>query len=362
MHVKIENGGNVEHGIQLIQTPIPLEKGAKYKASFKAKAESDRNIKVKIGGDASRAWSDYANEPPIFLTTDWKDYDFEFIMPEDKDLKARFEFNMGLNDSDVWLGDVRLEKIDDAPITDPFDEKRPALPGGNYIYNGTFDQGTDRMGFWEFKTDGTADAIKYIGSAINERIFETHITSGGDHAESIQLVQPGIGLNQGSSYQLTFDASADEARSIEVSLISVDDKVISSQTVDLNKEMSKHSLDFVIDTDSSVELQFNLGGNDESVYIDNVFLERMLESDGIKDNLIKNGIFDSLQHWTTEFNHAQAEFKEDENGHFNVNITDPGDDTWTIQLYQKVDKLEKDATYELSFRAMSTIDRTVSLN
>src|SRR5690625_121540 len=56
MHLKITSGGNVEHGIQLFQTPIPLEKNAKYKASFKAKAESDRNIKVKIGGDASRTW------------------------------------------------------------------------------------------------------------------------------------------------------------------------------------------------------------------------------------------------------------------------------------------------------------------
>src|SRR5699024_1601823 len=44
MHVRIKNGGTVDHGVQLIQDPIPLEKGAKYKASFSAKADSERDI------------------------------------------------------------------------------------------------------------------------------------------------------------------------------------------------------------------------------------------------------------------------------------------------------------------------------
>src|SRR5699024_1466064 len=84
---------SVDHGVQLIQTPIPLEKGAKYRASFSAKAENERDIKVKIGGDGDREWMDYADEAPITLSTEWEDYEFEFTMPEDTDLKARYEFN-----------------------------------------------------------------------------------------------------------------------------------------------------------------------------------------------------------------------------------------------------------------------------
>src|SRR5699024_7079286 len=116
MHVRIKNGGTVEHGVQLIQDPIPLEKGANYKASFIAKADRERDNKVKIGCDASRSWADYADKSPITLAADWEDYEFEFTMPEDTDLKARYEFNMGLNDADVWLSDVRLDMIEEAPI------------------------------------------------------------------------------------------------------------------------------------------------------------------------------------------------------------------------------------------------------
>src|SRR5699024_403710 len=125
----------------------------------------------------------------------------------------------------------------------------------------------------------------------------------------------------------------------------------------------EYLIDFDVDvaTDNDVELRFNMGGSKDNVYIDNVILERVLQSDGIEDNLIQNGIFDSLKHWTTELNHAQAKFKVDEDGHFNVNITDVGDDTWTIQLYQEGVNIEKDATYELSFKAKSTIDRPILL-
>lgn len=364
MHIQIANGGTVDYGVQLIQDPIPLEQGAKYKASFNAKAESERDIKVKLGGGDSRGYSEYSNEPAITLSTDWEPYEFEFIMPERTDLKARYEFNMGLSDADVWLSDVRLEMVEKVPsVTDPSLEPRPPLAGGNFIYNGTFDQGAARMAFWEFKTDSSADADKYIGSAVNERRFDALINNGGDHAQSIQLVQPEINVEQGNSYQLTFDASADAARSMQISLVSANGNVVSDQTVDIDTETKDHTIHFDVDvvTDNNVELQFNMGGSNENVYIDNVVLTRVLESDGVEGNLILNGIFDSLAHWTTEFNHSQAVFGVDENGHFKVNITDVGYDTWAIQLYQSGVYLEQGEDYELSLDARSTIDRPVLL-
>jgi len=54
MHVQIENGGTTDYGVQLLQAPIHLEKGAKYKASFDMKAENPRQVKLKIGGDGDR--------------------------------------------------------------------------------------------------------------------------------------------------------------------------------------------------------------------------------------------------------------------------------------------------------------------
>lgn len=362
LHVGIHSGGTVDYGVQLIQDPIPLEKGATYRASFKAKAETERNMIVKLGGGASRGYSDYSKQKPITLSTQWKDYQFEFLMPERTDLSARYEFNMGLEDSDIWLSDIKLEKIADAPTdTDPVFEPRSPLPTGNYIYNGTFDQGKGRMGFWEFRTDSSADADKYIGSKVLERRFDAHINNGGDKPESIQLVQTEINLEKDNSYQLVFDASADAPRNINVTLVTSNGDLITDQIVKINEETKQYEIyfDVEVETGNNVELQFNLGGSNENVYLDNVELTRVLEWDGIENNLIKNGIFDSLAHWSTEFNHSEAKFSVDENGHFKVNITDVGYDTWAIQLYQLGVNLEQGETYQVSFDAKSTIERPI---
>jgi len=103
-------------------------------------------------------------------------------MKDDTDVKARFEFNMGLDDNDVWIDNVKLIKTEDAPVIDPSEIARPPLLSGNYIYNGTFDQGPNRMGFWNFVVDSTA--------------FETRIEKGGTSRGAIRLVQPGINIEK----------------------------------------------------------------------------------------------------------------------------------------------------------------------
>ena len=360
LHLGITSGGNVEHGVQLLQSPVRLEEGATYKASFNARAESERTMKVKIGGGGDRGWADYANIAPVTLTEELESYEYEFVMPESTDTHARFEFNMGLNNSDIWLSEVRLEKIaDGGPITEPEEQPRPALPTGNYVYNGTFDQGNDRFAFWEFRTDESADADWFIGSSVNERILETRISDGGNQADSIQLIQPKVNLTQGNSYQLAFEANAETPRDIQVDLVALNGEVIATETVAINQETKVYTVEFDVDieTNNDVELQFNLGGNDTNVNLDNVFLSRVLASDGIGNNLIRNGIFDSLAYWNTENNHSVAEFRADEG--FHVNIADPGDATWAIQLFQNEVPLKKGETYEVSFNAKSTIPRPI---
>jgi len=359
MDVKIESGGNVEHGVQLLQAPIHLIKGAKYKASFRAKAENERPVKVKIGADGDRSWKDYAGQDPFTLTTSWEDYSFEFTMNDETDVKARYEFNMGLNDGDISLDDVRLEKIEDAPPVDPSKIVRDPLPTGNYIYNGTFDQGTERMGFWEFRTDESADATRYIGSAVNERRFEARITNGGNNKNSVQLAQNGFSLENGKPYQLTFEASAEAERDIQVAITNSKSEVIHEEIVNLTPETKEYTLDFTNDaeTDNQSELQFNIGGNSNDVYIDNVFMKR-LPLEQVEGNLVKNGIFDGLANWRAEaYNPGKATFTVNEDGQAKAAITDIGTADWNIQLFQQGINVEQDATYEVSFDAKSTVDR-----
>lgn len=356
LDVQIDSGGDVEHGIQVLQAPIHLEEGATYRASFRAKAENERPLKVKIGGDGDAGWADYAGKDPITISTSWEDYEFEFKMEDLTDVKARYEFNMGLNDSDISLSDVKLEKIADP---DPADTVRGPLPTGNYIYNGTFDQGEGRMGFWEFQTDETADAKHYIGSAIDERRFDALITNGGTNVNAVQLTQSGFSLENGREYELTFDASAEAERDIQVAFTNTDSNVVYEETINLTTDTEKYTVEFTMDAeenDNNSMLQFNLGGNNNDVYIDNVFLER-LQLDVEVGNLLENGTFESLSGWRREaYSPGEATFSE-EDGEAKISITSIGDADWNIQLFQHGVEIEQGTAYEVSFDARSTVDR-----
>ena len=164
-------------------------------------------------------------------------YDFDFTMKDDTDVKARFEFNMGLDDNDIWIDNVKLIKTEDAPEIDPSTVARPPIFSGNYIYNGTFYQGENRMGFWNFAVDDSAKAVYYIGSEVNERRFETRIKNGGNSKDAISLVQPGISIEKSKSYKVSFEASAKDERSIDVEIASnLNDSIIISTTFEIGKE------------------------------------------------------------------------------------------------------------------------------
>lgn len=260
MHVQIENGGTADYSVQLLQAPIHLEKGAKYRASFDVKAKEEREIKLKIGGDGDRGWKDYGGIAPFMISTEMKSYQFEFTMNDSTDVKARFEFNMGLNNNDVFIDSVKLIKIEDAPVVDPSTIARPPLLKGNYIYNGTFDQGINRMGFWNFTKDDSASAVAYIGSAVNERRFECRIADGGDSKEAIKLTQAGINIQSGKAYKLSFEASAEEARTIDVEIGSnLNKSSIFSKTIEIGQENKTYQFEFTMDgtSDKNGELKFN---------------------------------------------------------------------------------------------------------
>lgn len=361
MHVQIDNGGTTDYSVQLLQAPVHLEKGAKYKASFDMKAQNTREVKLKIGGDGDRGWKDYAAIAPFEVSTEMTSYEFVFTMKDDTDVKARFEFNMGLDDNDIWIDNVKLIKTEDAPEVDPSTVARPPLLSGNYIYNGTFDQGENRMGFWNFAVDDSAKAVYYIGSEVNERRFETRIENGGNSKDAISLVQPGINIEKSKSYRVSFEASAAAERSIDVEIASnLNDSIIFSTTFEIDKENKTYEFEFTMDgeSDKNGELRFNLGGNNKDVYIDNVVMKKT-SSDEVEGNLLLNGVFNSLLGWKYEaYDPGSAEF-ENPDEQFKADISSVGTAGWNVQLYQDNVPLEEGETYEISFEAKSTVDRKI---
>jgi len=140
--------------------------------------------------------------------------------------------------------------------------------GGNHVLNGDFSSGDD---YWTLNIwSGSA-----TGSVINGE-YNIAISNIADNTHDIQLVQNGIYLEKGVSYKVSFDASADSDRTIEVNVEMADDPWTSylSQIQDFSITTSKQSFHFVFKMEYSTEvnarLAFNVGTSASSVIIDNV--------------------------------------------------------------------------------------------
>ncbi|SHN24063.1 carbohydrate binding domain-containing protein [Gracilibacillus kekensis] len=363
--IDITQAGNATHAVQLIQN-MTLGTARHYKVSFDAKAAATRNINVKASGGASRGWASYSSNESFALTDEVQSYDFTFQMGAETDPLARLEFNLGTTTGPVWIGNVKVEEIQ-VENNDPYNENaaKEPLGDGNHIYNGTFDLGDmDRMTYWNFDaSDGTATA------SVNpeERRLNVAITDGGSNIDDVTLTQKGINLLQNNDYKVTFDASADQARDIEVELLSKDGSTVYGQeTLSLTTANSEHSFTFTMNDSTDVEGQFvvQLGGNNANVTIDNVKVIRTtnnIDFDGIDVFPLDNGDFsDGQTFWETYVHNdgAAASFSF-ANEEAKATVTGVGGQPWGIQLFQSGMEFTKGIEYVLSFDAKSTQNRTI---
>lgn len=91
---------------QLVQYNLALDKGMKYKLSFKASADVDRKIEVNFQQSVD-PWGAYATKE-FDITTTEKEYTFIFAMEEDSDDAAQFAINLGQATGTVKISDVKL--------------------------------------------------------------------------------------------------------------------------------------------------------------------------------------------------------------------------------------------------------------
>jgi hypothetical protein len=117
LRIDIESPGSATHAIQLIQAPIEIRNGLRYKVSFDAKASEDVAIEVKVGGVENRNWADYTNGESaggtiVYLTKQMENQSFEFGMEQISDPNARLEFQLGsISASSIWIDNVKVEAI-----------------------------------------------------------------------------------------------------------------------------------------------------------------------------------------------------------------------------------------------------------
>ena len=338
MVISTENAGTVDYSVQLVQANIPFEKGATYEVSFDAKASGNRKMNVDVKAP-DRGYQSYMKTLVPELTTEMKHFSTQFVMKADSDVNGRLEFNMG----NAGSGDIVLQNVVVRKTAEPdpnAKEEKTILANGSCIYNGSFQEGKNHLGYWDITPEG-AD-IKVTGLSDGRRL----VTEG----KSVTISQSDLAFKEGTAYALSFDAYAQNGATVVAT--------VGGNTYKVNVEAGNEKKDYVVKipatakfTDKTVSLKI-----EGAISLDNVKM--------VEDAKIKNGSFnDSLSGYEVYVDStAKATVVVDslkENNALDVTVDDTGADDWRIQIKQNNVLLEKGKKYKLSYEAKSTIDRKI---
>jgi beta-glucanase (GH16 family) len=105
--VSISNGGNDPWDIHLGQSGINMVNGQEYTVSFDAYASAPRTISALIGKN-SEPWTVYHVARIFSLTNNKQTYTYSFIMNDSSDNQARFGFDIGGSEIDVFFDNIRV--------------------------------------------------------------------------------------------------------------------------------------------------------------------------------------------------------------------------------------------------------------
>ncbi len=155
------------------------------------------------------------------------------------------------------------------------DMKKSPLSDGNRIYNGTFDQGTQRMAFWHIENMEVSIpdvVIKEDGSEDYSR--EAKLLA---KAEDARMYQNGILINGGKNYSVNMDILGEEGTEVLITLLGADTRNCYTSytfTCDGNEEVVNTEHVFSVPegvSDNEAEFAISIPEN-ASVVIDNIRL------------------------------------------------------------------------------------------
>ena len=227
----------------------------------------------------------------------------------------------------------------------PDEKSKQVLADGNYIYNGKFQEGNGRLGFWEIENNGAA-IISVTDFADGRRLS----IDGGNirAANPLVLRQSGLALTEGA-YAFSADIEGNAGSTV---LVKAGDE---SFPVVLEEGRKTYSRKFSLASPGgrSVSLTFSEPGN---YLVDNIVLT--------EDSLIRNGSFNAGFSGFEPYAYTPDDVSWvvdslSENNAADFTIKDTGPQAWHIQLKQSGICLEKGQSYRLSFDAKSSVDRKI---
>ncbi len=347
MSIKTTDEGTVDYSVQLVQADIPLVKGATYEVSFDANASETRTMGVDIKAP-DHGYKSYMPHQEAELTTETQNYKYTFVMKDDTDANGRLEYNMGSKGStaDINISNVVVKKIADP---DPnAREAKTVLANGNYIYNGSFQEGEGHLGYWDI--DKSSNSTVYVSGFEKGREF--CVRSNNKKATEVTLSQDELTFEEGSPYTFSFSARAAADTTINVS--------VGGKRYNVAVKAGETPQTYTIKLPSSAtytdkKVSFKIETIQE-VAIDNVKL--------VESALIKNGSFNDGMSGYSPYvdSSAKASYVVDslkEDNALSVTVDNTGDADWKVQIKQENIPLVKDHEYKLSFNAKSSRERDI---
>lgn len=333
--VSTDDAGTVDYSIQLVQANIPLEKGATYEVQFDAYADADRTMNVDVKAP-DHGYKAYMSTFKPQLTTENQTFTTTFVMKDASDENGRLEFNMGATDSTatIYLSNISVKKIADP---DPnAKEEKTVLANGNYIYNGSFQEGTRHLGYW---TVADSENVSVTSFSDGRRLKVSADTA---------ISQEELAFTEGTPYALSFEAEGEGTVTITVG-----GNVYTTEVTDTNSYYT-----FKIPGDATFEnqditIEFSGVG---TMYFDNV---KLVEDSMIKNGSFKDGITGYEVYVDSSANASYVVDSLQEDNALSVTVNNTGDQDWKIQVKQNNVTLEKGKTYRLTFDAKSTIERNI---
>lgn len=345
--VQTAKEGTADYSVQLVQPNLPMKKGGVYRVSFDAYASEARTMKTGISAP-DRGYRRYLEDTVVELTPDKKTYTYEFTMTDADDANGRLEFNMGAAGStaDIHISNVSVVKTGEKDLEK--DTAKTIRADGNYVYNGAFQEGKNRLGYWEIsKKEGTDVTVTN-----EDNIRRLKVTAGDNVSKEnpVVIAQSGLPLTEGN-YALSFLAEGAEGTAVLAKAGGKEFEAVLTGKAQTYRNKFTVAADRLSEQEKGIQLLITQPG---TYYLDDVRIE--------EDSLIKNGSFragfsgyEVYAYTQSDVAHVVDSLNEDSAADFTIQNT--GDAAWKIQLKQNHIELEKGQWYRLSLKAKSDKDR-----
>jgi beta-glucanase (GH16 family) len=259
LHVEVTIPDGNPWDIQLSQKELMLLEDTTYHVSFWAKAEGNQ-------GQISAAVIDQSDFSLVAIknftpSPDWTVYEFDFTASTT--IQAAFNIDLGGNTGNYYFDDFILNT-----------QQLVAL---NQLINPDF-----------FENDAGWDLITLSGAEatgkVEEGEYKVTITNAGVNPWDIYFGQNGLVIENGIKYRVSFNAYSDISRQISALVGKNSDPwtvYSGEQLISLTTEKQTYSFSFTMTEpdDFQARLGFDIGGDGNSVYFDNILLENLASGD-----------------------------------------------------------------------------------